>query len=55
LVHESFDRLKNKVVNGEIGSERLHQSLYRIAAAKDAFLSKIEPVSLEKVSSYFGL
>lgn len=55
LVHESFDKLKNKVINGEIGSRRLQQSLDRIAAAKAAFLPKVKPVSLEKVSSYFGL
>lgn len=55
LIHESIDKLKEKLMNGEIGSGRLHQSFDRIAAAKSAFLPEIEPVSLEKVSSYFGL
>ncbi|MBW1828418.1 MAG: hypothetical protein JRI74_03250, partial [Deltaproteobacteria bacterium] len=55
LIHESIDKLKEKLMNGEIGSGRFHQSFDRIAAAKSVFLPEIEPVSLEKVSSYFGL
>ena len=54
-VHESFEKLKKKVINGEIGPGRLQQSLTRITAAKAAFLTKIKPVSLEKITSYFRL
>jgi len=55
LIYESIDKLKEKLMSGEIGAGRLHQSFDRIAAAKSVFLKKREMVSLEKVRFYFGL
>ncbi len=55
FVLESMDLLKGKIMNGQIGVERLQKSLERITKAKSSFLKKSEIVSLEKVRSYFGL
>jgi beta-N-acetylhexosaminidase len=55
MVLESIKTLRQKLLKGEISSERLHQSIDRIMAAKSSFLKKPEKVSLKEVRKYFSL
>jgi beta-N-acetylhexosaminidase len=53
LLRESVEYLRNKVLREEISSERLHESLGRIAAAKKRFLSPRKRIVLKRVKEYF--
>jgi len=55
MVLEAIGRLRDKVIAGEIGFQRLEESLERIARAKSAFLRQRKRPSAEKVRAYFGL
>jgi len=53
LLRESIEHLRNKLLREEISSERLHESLRRIAEAKKRFLSPRKRIVLKKVREYF--
>ena len=53
LVGESMDKLRNRLLANEALLSRLHESANRIKAAKEKFLKRWEPVSLEDVKRYF--
>jgi len=53
LLRESIEHLRNKVLRGEISHERLHESLGRIAEAKNRFLSPRKRIVLKRVREYF--
>jgi len=55
LVLESIRTLKDRLVQGEIPFERLHQSLDRISGAKASFLEQPDRISMESVRTYFNL
>jgi len=53
LVREAMDALRNRLLTNEVLLSRLHESVGRIMAAKEKFLKRWEPVSLETVKRYF--
>jgi len=54
LLRESIEHLRNKLLREEISYERLHESLRRIAEAKNRFLSPRKRIVLKRVREYFG-
>ena len=54
MVLEAIKMLREKLNRGELGVNRLQQSLDRITKAKSGFVKKWKKVSLEKVRAYFG-
>jgi beta-N-acetylhexosaminidase len=54
-VLECMDRMRQGLLRGEIGFERLHESLERIRQVKHRFLDSTGAVSIEDVRTYFGL
>ena len=53
LLLENIEHLRNKLLRGEISSERLHESLRRIAEIKNRFLSSPKRIILKRVRKYF--
>jgi hypothetical protein len=47
--------MRQGLLRGEIGFERLHESLERIRQVKHRFLDSTGAVSIEDVRTYFGL
>jgi beta-N-acetylhexosaminidase len=55
MILESIKMLRQKLLKGEISTDRLHQSIERIMAAKSNFLKKPKKVSLKEVQKYFSV
>ncbi len=53
-VLESIERMRDRLLRGEIPFQRFQLSLDRIKKTKHRFLKKVEMVSLEEVRGYFG-
>ena len=53
LLLDSIEHLRNKLLRGEISHERLNESLGRIAATKNRFLSPRKRIVLKAVKEYF--
>jgi beta-N-acetylhexosaminidase len=53
LLRKSIEHLRNKLLREEISYERLHESLRRIAEAKNRFLSPRKRIVLKRVREYF--
>ena len=54
-LRESLNMIRNKLLQGKIPFQRLHQSYDRILKAKAEFLDSKEKVSLAKVKEYFKI
>jgi len=54
-VLEGMDAIKERLLQGKVSFQRLHQSVERIMDAKSRFLDGYKRISLDAVHSYFSL